>query len=383
MNRRDFLRWAGLAGAGLAFWGPRVWAAEDAAPSVPLPEASTQADDERFVRPAMFYERLEGKRVKCGLCPRGCLVGPGNRGYCKVRENRDGDYYTLVYARCVALNNDPIEKKPFNHFLPGTMVLSAAAAGCNVACKFCQNWQISQFRPEEVEARFLPPEKLVELAVKNNIPSLAFTYSEPTVFYEYMYETARLGREKGLKCLVVSNGFISTEAVTKLAPHLAAYKVDLKAFSEDYYREICSGRLGPVLKTLETLVGLGMWVEIVNLVLPTLNDSEKDIKALAQWVKTNLGPMVPVHFTRFYPMYKMRNLPPTPVTTLEACYETAKAEGLKYVYTGNVPGHPYGHTYCHQCGRLLIKRTGLWAVEADLKNGRCPGCRTEIPGVWS
>jgi len=383
MNRRDFLRWAGLAGTGLALWGPKVWAAEDAAPSVPLPGPSVPEDDQRFVRPAMFYDRLEGKRVRCRLCPRGCLVDPGRRGYCGVRENRGGDYHTLVYSRIVALNNDPIEKKPFNHFRPGTMVLSAAAAGCNVACKFCQNWQISQFRPEEVQARFIPPDELVGLAVKNKIPNLAFTYSEPTVCYEYIYETTRLGRQAGLKCVIVSNGFISTEAVTKLAPHLAAYKVDLKAFSEDYYREICSGRLGPVLKTLETLVGLGLWVEIVNLVLPTLNDSEKDIKALAQWVKTNLGPMVPVHFTRFYPMYKMRNLPPTPVTTLEACHETAKAEGLKYVYIGNVPGHPYGNTYCHQCGRLLIKRTGLWSVEAELEAGRCPGCRTEIPGVWS
>jgi len=385
MNRRQFLRCAALttAGAGLAGWPIGLTASQDAAPPVIQRKQVENSQDERFVRPAMFYQKLDNKMVKCQLCPRGCLVSDGNRGFCGVRENRGGDYDTLVYGRAVALNSDPIEKKPFNHFFPGTMVLSVATAGCNIACKFCQNWQISQFRPEEVQARYLPPAKLVSLALGNNIPNIAFTYSEPTVFFEYMYETAQLSHETGLKFVVVSNGFISTPAVKKLAPHLAAYKVDLKAFSDDFYRNICSGRLAPVLKTLETLASLGLWVEIVNLVLPTLNDSHKDIKALARWVKTSLGPMVPLHFTRFHPMYKIRNLPPTPVSTLEACYETAKAEGLKYVYIGNIPGHRYGNTYCHNCGRLLISRTGLWAVDVDFKDGRCPRCKTAIPGVWS
>lgn len=368
MNRRDFLRCAGLALAGTGLGG---WSSLAA------------AEDERFVRPAMFYRKLEGKRVECRLCPRGCLVSPGNRGFCGVRENRGGEYFTMVFGRAVALNNDPIEKKPFNHFLPGTMVLSVATAGCNLACKFCQNWQISQFRPEKVKALYLPPRAMVRLAQEREIPNIAFTYNEPTVFYEYMFETARLGRQAGVNCVAVSNGFISPEAVKNLAPHLSAYKVDLKAFTQEFYQDYCQGRLKPVLNTLETLIKTGLWVEIVNLVLPTANDDERDIRAMARWIREYLGPMVPVHFTRFRPMYKIRNLPPTPVSTLEACREAAKAEGLKYAYIGNVPGHPYENTFCHNCGRLLVERTGLWAVKSEIEDGRCPGCRADIPGVWS
>ncbi|MBF0528274.1 MAG: AmmeMemoRadiSam system radical SAM enzyme, partial [Deltaproteobacteria bacterium] len=344
--------------------------------------AGNQADP-RYVRPAMFYRKLTDKRVECELCPRHCQVDDGRRGLCGVRENRGGEYVTLVHGRAVALNNDPIEKKPFNHFRPGTMVLSVATAGCNIACKFCQNWQISQFKPEEVDARYLPPEELVRMATAEKIPSLACTYSEPTIYYEYMYDLSRKAAEAGIKSVVISNGFISPEAVKKLAPVIAAYKVDLKSFSEDYYRDYCSARLKPVMTTLETLMGLGPWVEIVNLVVPGANDQEKDIRAMAKWIKTNLGEMVPLHFTRFHPMYKLRNLPPTPVATLEACQAAAAAEGLKYVYIGNVSGHPKQNTYCHKCQTLLIQRTGLWSVDIQLKDGRCPACRTAIPGVWA
>ena len=384
MKRRDFLKATSLAaaGAGLGRWLPATCAAQDAAPSLQKPEGGPGEEDPRYVRPAMLYDQLEGGKIQCRLCPRECLVVPGARGRCGVRENRDGVYNTLVYGRTVALNNDPVEKKPFNHVLPGTMVLSLATAGCNLACKFCQNWQISQFKPEEVASQYLPPEALIELAFYYGSPSLAFTYNEPTVFYEFMFETAQAAHEAGLKALVVSNGFIQPEAVKKLAPFLGAYKVDLKAFSEEFYRDYCSASLKPVLTTLETLVGLGLWVEIVNLVLPTANDSEKDIRAMARWIKENLGPMVPIHFTRFHPMYKIRNLPPTPVATLEACQSAAAAEGLKYAYVGNVPGHPKENTYCHNCGRLLVERIGLWAVKSKIKDGRCPGCQTEIPGVW-
>jgi pyruvate formate lyase activating enzyme len=386
MKRRDFLRCLGLASAGLCFGtmtGPPVWGQDQAPPPTPGPSGVGETDGARFLRPAMHFVKLDHQVVQCRLCPRQCEVADGDRGRCGVRENRGGDYYTLVYGRAVAVNNDPIEKKPFNHFRPGTMILSAAAAGCNLSCKFCQNWQISQFPPEDVAAQFLPPEQMVDLAKANGIPSLAFTYAEPTVFYEYMYETARLGREQDLTTVAVSNGFIQPEAVKQLSPELGAYKVDLKAFSDKFYQDFCGGRLAPVLKTLETLADLGQWVEIVNLVLPTANDHEKDIRAMARWIRENIGPMVPLHFTRFHPMYKIRNLPPTPVATLERCHQAATEEGLKYVYVGNVPGHPQGHTYCHHCGRLLIERTGLWAVNVHLEDGRCPGCRTDIPGVWS
>ncbi|MEW6263660.1 MAG: AmmeMemoRadiSam system radical SAM enzyme [Thermodesulfobacteriota bacterium] len=383
MRRRDFLKSTGIAAAGLAGWTPGQGWTEDKAPETPRSKPTQDQADGRFVRPAMFYEKLADQTVQCGLCPRQCLVGEGGRGRCGVRENRGGDYFTLVYGRAVTLHNDPIEKKPFNHFLPGTMVLSLATAGCNIACKFCQNWQISQFRPEELEARYISPADLIRLARENQSPSVACTYSEPTIYYEYMYDIARQAKENGLRCTVVSNGFISPQAVKKLAPLVAAYKIDLKAFTEDYYREYCSAQLQPVLKTLETLMGLGPWVEIVNLVLPTANDREKDVRAMARWIKENLGPSIPLHFTRFHPMYKIRNLPPTPVATLEACHAAAKAEGLRYVYVGNVPGHRFDNTYCHRCGELLIKRTGLWSVDINIKGGRCPRCQTDIPGVWS
>ena len=386
MNRRLFLRCLSLASAGACFGplaAPQVWGQDPAPPPSAGPPGSGETEAARFIRPALHYVKLEDQVIQCRLCPRQCEVADGDRGRCGVRENRGGKYYTLVYGRAVAINNDPIEKKPFYHFRPGTMVLSVATAGCNLSCKFCQNWQISQFRPEELDSRFLPPEQMVDLAKANNIPSLAFTYAEPTVFYEYMYETARQGRSQGLKTVAVSNGFTAPEAVKMLSPELGAYKVDLKAFSDQFYQDYCDARLGPVLKTLATLADLGQWVEIVNLVLPTANDDPKDIRAMARWIKENMGPMVPLHFTRFHPMYKIRNLPPTPISTLERCHQAATAEGLKYVYVGNVPGHPQDQTYCHQCGRLLIERTGLWAVTNHLENGQCPGCHTEIPGVWS
>lgn len=386
MDRRTFMRCtaAAMAGCSLCGWpaGPAFAHQDKAEPLTGTVPPKTGSQAEIFVREAMFYEKKEDGVVECRLCPRQCEVENGSRGYCGVRENRDGKYQTLVYGRAVALNNDPIEKKPLNHVYPGTTILSVATAGCNLACKFCQNWQISQFRPEEVDALYLTPEKMVDVALKKYIPGIAFTYNEPTVCYEYMHETVRLARENSLHSVAISNGFISPEAVTKLAPLLTAYKVDLKSFDPKFYQEYCSANLKPVLNTLETLVGLGTWVEIVNLVLPTANDREKDIRAMAKWIKETLGDTVPIHFTRFHPMYKIRNLPPTPVSTLKNCHQIAKAEGLKYVYIGNVPGMPEGNTYCHNCGQLLVERVGLWSVDNHMKDGKCPSCQTRIPGVF-
>jgi pyruvate formate lyase activating enzyme len=384
MDRRAFIQCLGwLAAGGVCLGGPSV-RAEDVLPGAGGKNTGAgKSADERFVRPAMFWDKAGSNVVQCRLCPRQCRVAEGERGHCGVRENRGGEYVTLVYGRAVAAHNDPIEKKPFNHFLPGTTVFSVAAAGCNIHCKFCQNWQISQARPEDLEAQYLPPEAVAAKAKELGSPSVAFTYSEPTIFYEYMFDTARLAKAAGLRPVVVSNGFIMPEAVRALAPHLAAYKVDFKAYSDDYYQSVCQGRLDPVLETLKTLKGLGPWVELVNLVLPTLNDQEPMVRGLAGWVRDHLGPMTPVHFTRFHPMYKIRDLPPTPVETLIACHGWAKAEGLKYPYVGNVPGLDQENTWCHQCGELLIERSGLWAVEAHLKDGRCPKCGTAIPGVWS
>ncbi|MFH1136065.1 MAG: AmmeMemoRadiSam system radical SAM enzyme [Pseudomonadota bacterium] len=382
MNRRFFLKCLGLSAC--AALGPALSPsrAEDAGPVPAIlgPEPASFEPD--FAHPAMFYRKLEGSGVQCLLCPRRCSIPPGQRGHCRVRENRDGELFTMSFGRIAAINNDPIEKKPFFHFLPGTMVLSAAAAGCNIHCKFCQNWQLSQAAPEQLDAIRLSPENLVGQAREHGIPSLAFTYSEPSVFFEFVYETARAAREAGINFTVVSNGYINPEPVGKLAPLTSAYKIDLKSFSDDFYRDYCQARLDPVLKTLETLAASDAWLEIVNLVLPTANDSEKEIRTMAAWIKKNLGDSIPIHFTRFHPMYKLLNLPPTPVSTLEACHAAAKSEGLKYVYVGNVPGHPLECTYCHNCGEMVVRRTGLWAVESHLDHGACPKCRTAIPGVW-
>lgn len=385
MKRRDFLKYSGLTAAGLGFNSmyPLESLAHEAAPPLKKPQSEPAEGDSSFVRPAMFYNKLDNGRIECGLCPWNCRVSDGSRGRCGVRENRDGDYYTLVYGRTVALHNDPMEKKPFYHFRPGTMVLSLATPGCNIVCKFCQNWQISQAKPEEIDAFYLSPQKVVKLALEKNIPSIALTYAEPTIFFEYMHDIAKLAKESGIDCVVVSNGFISEQAVKKLAPFLSAYKVDLKGFTEQYYREYCSARLKPVMETLETLMETGLWVEIVNLVLPTANDDEKDIRRMSRWIKERLGAMVPIHFSRFHPMYKLRNLPPTPVSTLEKCYKAARDEGLKYVYIGNVPGLPQGNTYCHKCNKPVIERIGMWDVESVIKAGACPYCGEQIPGVWA
>ena len=338
---------------------------------------------------ARYYEKLENKRVECTLCFRHCRPGDGERGYCGVRENRGGTYHTLVYGNpCSGIDGgmpDPIEKKPLFHFLPGTQAYSIATAGCNVECKFCQNWQIAQSRPEETFNFELPPEGVVANARKYDCQSVAFTYSEPTVFYEYMYDTAELARKQGLHGVMISNGCIEAEPMSALSKVLSAVKIDLKAFTEDYYRKIVNGRLDSVLATLKLLKAKGIWFEIVYLVVPTLNDKLDDIRAMSKWIKAELGPMVPVHFTAFQPLYKLRNLPRTPPKTLEAARDTALDEGLNYVYVGNVwqrEGHPGENTYCHHCRKRIIHRTGFSVREIRMAGGACEFCQTPIPGFW-
>lgn len=334
------------------------------------------------IREAMWYQKLANNVVKCELCPRQCVVGPGRRGECGVRMNTSGRYETLVFGNACTSAVDPIEKKPFFHFLPGQNALSLATAGCNFHCKFCQNWQISQSRPEDLVSQHLPPEELVKQAKANNIPAIAFTYSEPVVFSEYVLETAKLAKTAGLKTIVISNGFINSDPLKELCRYIDGYKVDLKGFSDEFYNQICSGQLQPVLKTLENLNKNGTWTEIVHLVIPTLNDKENEIKAMSKWIKENLGKDVPLHFSRFHPDYKLQNLPMTPEATLNKLYQIAKAEGLNYVYVGNLPGHPGENTYCPGCSREIIKRIG-YSVKSDIINGKCPYCGHQIAGVWS
>jgi pyruvate formate lyase activating enzyme len=373
MKRRDFITHCGILGCGALLTPQR---------SSPF-LTNLRAADAKHQFEARWYEKLPHKKVKCTLCPRECVVDDRERGYCGVRENWDGIYYTLVHSNPCTYHIDPIEKKPLFHFLPGTDAFSVATVGCNVDCKFCQNWQISQIRPEQAQNIDLPPEKMVQMTKEAGAPSIAYTYTEPVVFSEYMYDSAYAGNKAGIKSVMISNGYIQEQPMRELAEVLSAVKVDLKAFTEKYYQEVVVGELKPVLDILVLLRKLSMWTEIVYLVVPTLNDGDQELIDLSKWMKNELGPDVPVHFTRYYPQYKLKNLPPTPVKSLERAREIALAEGMHYVYVGNVPGHAGEHTYCPNCQEILIKRKGFWIMDNKILNGKCPSCQTIIPGVWS
>jgi len=355
-----------------------------ASPSALASSSSPQTqDDEQFDVEARFYEKLLNHKIRCKLCPRECNVGDKERGYCGVRENRGGVFYTLVHSRVCASHFDPIEKKPLFHYLPGTVAFSIATAGCNVNCKFCQNWNISQSRPEQIPAEYLPPRRIAAIARQNNCPTIAYTYSEPVVFSEFLMDTADAGHEAGVRSIVVSNGYIQQDALKQAYGKMDAVKIDLKSFSDSFYSKIVTGQLKPVLETLVTLLKMDKWTEIVYLVIPTLNDSETEFRGLAQWIMANLGPDVPLHFTQFHPEYLLKNMPVTPVPTLERAKAIADAEGLHYVYIGNVPGHPAQNTYCPQCRKLLVERAGLTANRLLIgKDGSCPYCRHLIHGIW-
>lgn len=346
-------------------------------------QAQTKNANDRFTADARWWDPVgKDNIIKCRLCPHGCTVPDCGRGICGVRENQGGKYKTLIYNRPVSLNIDPIEKKPFFHVLPGTKAFSLATAGCNIECKFCQNWQISQAKPEDLDAQFLSPEQIVDMAKKSECASIAYTYSEPTIFYEYMFDIAKAGKEKGLHSVMVSNGYMNEEPLRELCKNLSAVKIDLKSFTEKFYTETCAGRLKPVLHTLEVLKSIGIWYEIVVLIVPTLNDSEDEIREMSQWIVKTLGADVPVHFSRFHPTYKIRNLPDTPVPTIEKCHAIARAEGIKFVYTGNVWNHKFENTYCPKCDKLLIRRQGYFTKIEGLSEGKCSKCGEAIPGFW-
>jgi len=336
-----------------------------------------------YIAPARYYEKIANHFVRCTLCPKHCYVGPGGRGYCEVRENRNGEYFTLVYGRAASVNIDPVEKKPFFHVLPGSRVYSFATAGCNMECKNCQNWQLSQARPESLPAMRLPPEKLVESALREGCPLIAGTYSEPIVFIEYLLDVAAEGNKQGLRTAMVSAGYIERRPMLDLCQELAAVKIDLKSMRDEFYRTNCDGTLRPVLDTIELVKNQDVWLEIVYLVIPTLNDTEAEIKELAKWIKTNLGADVPLHFSRFHPQYKLTKLPPTPYETLQRCHDIARAEGINFVYVGNVPGNPAQNTPCPSCGKTLVARQNFRLTENHIRDGRCAFCDASIPGLWS
>jgi len=320
--------------------------------------------------------------VQCELCPKMCLIEPGQSGECRVRINIDGVLRTVVYGFPCSTHIDPIEKKPLFHFRPGSKILSIATVGCNLHCKNCQNWEISQANPEDTKAYALPPEKLIQTVKYYNCPSLAYTYTDPIIFYEYTYDTAKLARQANIHNVLVTAGYINTEPWKRLLEYVDAANVDLKGITEEFYIQVCSGTLKPVQQALVLAKASGILLEVTNLIIPTLNDKPEQIRQLAHWVKANLGSDTPLHFSRFFPRYKMRHLPPTSLKTLDMAREIAISEGLHYIYIGNIQSKFGQNTYCPGCKVLLIERIGYTILQNRLKDGCCPDCGKEIYGVW-
>jgi pyruvate formate lyase activating enzyme len=336
-----------------------------------------------MIKKAMLWEKADGAALKCNLCAHRCLIDEDSFGFCGMRQNKRGELYTYAYGSVIANHVDPIEKKPLYHFLPGTYAYSIATIGCNFRCTFCQNWSISQLsaRNQDMEGYEMKPEEVVREAKKNGCRSISYTYTEPTVFFEYAYDTAKIAKDSGISNSFVTNGYMTKEAVEKIRPYLDAANVDLKFFNDDSYQRICGASLKPVTETIENLKKAGVWVEVTTLIVPGENDSEEELRGIAGFI-SGIGKEIPWHVSRFHPDYKHTDSYPTPVETINRAREIGKEEGLKYIYLGNVPDT--GKTLCPGCGRGLIERSGLSATipEGALKDGKCSFCGAVLDGVW-
>jgi len=321
--------------------------------------------------------------VQCDLCPKGCVIPPGHSGDCRIRVNLEGKLRAVTYGFPSSVHIDPVEKKPLHHFLPGTDILSIATVGCNLHCKNCQNWELSQQDPEESAAAWLPPTEVAALARRYECPSVAYTYSDPSAYYEYAYDSCIACREAGLRNVMVTAGYLNQKPVRDLYRFVDAANIDLKALSDRFYRDVCDATLQPVLNTLVITKSMGVEVEVTNLVIPTLNDRDEDLRALCRWVAENLGKETPLHFSRFHPHYRMRHLPPTPESTLARAREIAQAEGLHFVYVGNLTMKDASNTFCPNCRAVLVRRVGYKILENHLANGACEFCGTRIYGIWT
>ena len=330
-----------------------------------------------MLKEASFWKK-EDKRVRCLLCPHECLIPEGGRGRCRVRENRGGKLYTLIYGSASSVAIDPIEKKPLYHFYPGSYALSFGTAGCNLSCKHCQNYSISMAKPEDIYLKEFDADEPATLAKRHGCKSISWTYNEPTIWHEYTVDASRIAKKEGICITYVSNGYINEDPFREIGRYLDGINIDVKSFSEDFYREISGGHLEPVLNTCKIAKEMGIHLEITYLVIPTKNDSMEEIRKFCRWVVDELGEDVPVHFTRFFPHYRMTNLPPTPFDTLMRAFNVAKESGLKYVYLGNIPHGDYENTYCPKCGNLLIERYGFSSVIKGLKGKNCSRCGEEI-----
>ncbi|HLN19687.1 MAG TPA: AmmeMemoRadiSam system radical SAM enzyme [Bacteroidales bacterium] len=343
-----------------------------------------QTDEPKGIlrREAMFQESTP-RGIMCRICPNECVLKEGEVSQCRNRKVHNSKLYTLAYGNPCSVAIDPVEKKPLFHFLPGSRALSIATAGCNLVCLNCQNWMISQSSPDKTKNYDLPPAKVVEEAAKGNCVSIAYTYSEPTTFYEYVFETATIARSSGIKNIIKSNGYINPTPLKKLCTVADAANIDLKSFNESTYLKLSGGKLQPVLDSLKVYRDNGVWLEITNLIVPSWTDNLDEIAGMCKWLSENGFKNTPIHFSRFYPLHKLDQLPPTPVELLKKAYDIAESEGLLYVYTGNVPGNEIADTKCPSCRRIVTGRIGFRVSVNNIKSGKCPDCGTKIDGIWS
>ncbi len=333
---------------------------------------------------ACLYERLDDRKVRCHLCNHQCVIKDGKRGICGVRENQDGILKTLVYGKLIAQHVDPIEKKPLYHVLPGTLSYSIATVGCNFKCRFCQNADIAQLpadRKGMIVGEPCTPEDVVTAATRSGCRSIAYTYTEPTVFFEFAHDTARLAHEQGLLNVFVTNGYMTSEALHMIKPYLDAANVDLKAFNDDFYKQQCSAKREYVMQTLQLMKSLGIFVEVTTLLIPGLNDDRKELEQLASFVVDSLGPDTPWHISRFHPTYKLTDRPPTPAESIHEARRIGLDAGLRYVYSGNLPGDDGENTRCYSCGHPLIERWGYRISKNVIQDGKCPKCDATIDGI--
>ncbi len=370
-GKREFLKKCFVLSAGMACMPYRTFTMDfdEAVPDV-------------YKKVALFQEET-AKGIMCRICPNQCVLKEGWVSRCNNRKVYKSKLYTMAYGNPCSVNVDPVEKKPLFHFLPGSRAFSIATAGCNLSCLNCQNWSISQTGPDKTRNIDLSPSQVVEASIRNNCASIAYTYSEPTTFYEYAFETATLARKAGIKNIIKSNGYINEEPLKKLCTVIDGANIDLKAFSESTYQKLSRGKLQPVLNSLRTYKEMGVWLEITNLIVPTWSDDLAEIKKMCTWLVDNGFSDTPLHFNRFFPLYKLEQLPPTPVDLLYRAAETANQAGLKYVYTGNVPGNEIADTKCPSCGKPVVKRQGYRILSNDIADSKCKYCGKKVDGIWS
>lgn len=373
IGRRGFLKWCFISSAAMAlsYYGLQAFRPFD----LTFPSRELEGS---------FYKKLDKNQVQCRLCHHNCVIPAGKTSLCRTRVNRKGALYSRVYNRPAAVAVDPVEKEPLYHFLPGSGMLCIGTTGCNFSCKYCQNWQLSQQDIKDLDnVENYGADEIISIANRRKVPIISFTYNEPTVQYEYMHEIAALAGEKGLKVVMHSNGFMNPEPLAGLLPLLSAITIDLKGFTDGFYSDVAGGSLDPVLNNLVRIREAGTWLEVVNLVVPGLNDQPQSIESMCRWLAENLGKDTPLHFSRFFPSYRLAEQAPTPLETLERARQAAVSEGLKYVTLGNVPGHKYNSTYCPSCGAILVERNHIAVKNIFMEDGKCSNCAEEIPGVWA